>query len=111
MDDNLLSRYLKIHGLLRFTLAITLFTIVVTTPLALHAGFYPEGSWLPGPLWLLKSAATWDRTIGVLFSAALAPVMVFALVFPTKKFLVFFGCWAAVVWIGFGVMLEMSAVV
>lgn len=33
----------------------------------------PEGSWIPGPLWLFIGTSVWDKIIGLVVAAVLAP--------------------------------------
>lgn len=71
--------------------------------------YFPEGNWLPGPLWLLLAQSQYDQQIGLLASLLLAPALIAVFVQPNiwTAMLTFSGF---VFWIGFGVWLAMLAV-
>src|SRR5436309_6447240 len=46
--------------------------------------FYPEGNWLPGPLWLFRTQAAVDKTIGAIAVTVLMPVIFAFLIKPGR---------------------------
>jgi hypothetical protein len=70
--------------------------------------FYPEGNWLPGPLWLFRTQATVDKTIGAIAVAVLMPV-IFAFLIKPGRLTAVLSIAGLLAWIGFGIWLAMGA--
>jgi len=70
--------------------------------------FYPEGNWLPGPLWLFKVQASGDKVIGGLSTTALLP-LIFAFVILPGRLTAAVSIAGILAWVGFGMWLAAMA--
>lgn len=105
-----LEEYREYPLRVRILVSILLFAGSTGLFLLTHDNYYPEGTWLPGPLWLLKSQSSYDRMIGLIWATCLLPPMMLAVASPQLKTIIA-GGYAAAIWIGFGAWLAMLAVV
>jgi hypothetical protein len=69
---------------------------------------YPEGNWLPGPLWLFKVQASGDKLIGGLVTAALTP-LIFAFVIKPRRLTAAMSIAGILAWVGLGMWLASMA--
>jgi hypothetical protein len=72
------------------------------------SGVYPEGNWLPGPLWLFRTQSVGDRIIGAITATILTPLIIAFLLKPGRTTAVL-SIVGIVSWIGFGMWLAAMA--
>jgi hypothetical protein len=70
--------------------------------------FYPEGNWLPGPLWLFRTQSAVDKTTGAIASTVLMPV-IFAFLIKPGRLTAVLSITGILAWVGFGMWLAMMA--
>jgi hypothetical protein len=69
---------------------------------------YPEGNWLPGPLWLFRTQAAVDKTKGAIVATVLMPV-IFAFLIKPGRMTAVLSIIGILAWVGFGMWLAMMA--
>ena len=118
IDQDWTAEDVRIHGkaghVLRFSLLARLALAVVAVCLSLLAlypwsdSFYPEGNFLPGPLWLFKTEASSDKLIGGFIATAFAP-LIFAVVIKPGRLTVAMSIAGILAWVGFGMWIAAMA--
>jgi len=71
--------------------------------------YFPEGNWLRGPLWLLKSQSLGDNVFGAFVTVLLLPAL-FAWVVKRSPSTIVATVAGAVAWVAFGMWLAAMAI-